>query len=223
MGTPVDHPGPGLKPPQFRLGTLFWAVGAVGVLITAMRAVGPLGASVLVLFSLAVMAHVAGNALGCQLRANADALRRKAAANQALPHVAHNGIRGRIRYAPATRLRDRTALGRTMPIITLIGAVAGGLGGGWLLATVNWQHATLGNITLGALSFGVLGGLWGFWASSFLEVFFDALVAAHRETGKPGAVGGMTGTLQASGDGLGDTHRHRRPLRGHGLASDGPR
>ena len=65
----------GLKKPKFTLKALFLASTFVAVLLVTFKVAGPIHAAVLILFALAILAHVAGNALGTQLRDSADEAR----------------------------------------------------------------------------------------------------------------------------------------------------
>jgi uncharacterized membrane protein YoaK (UPF0700 family) len=149
----------------------------LAVFFSAMRVAGPLGSVALILLAICVFAHVAGNALGTRLREHSDrsldpVLRAQARSRRPTAHE----------FAPQSQLSRRGSLGKSMIVITTIGVVIGAVAGGILLSRVNRQQATVSNITLGTLSFGVLGGLAGFWVSSFLQVFIGAWYDAHRDS-----------------------------------------
>lgn len=67
---PTDDRHRGLKPPQFGLATMFFAVTGLCGLLVAFRVIGPIGGTMMVLLLLVVLAHVAGNVLGRRLRAD---------------------------------------------------------------------------------------------------------------------------------------------------------
>jgi hypothetical protein len=173
---PCDEQRPVLHPPRFGLATIFWIVALAAVAVAAVRFTGPRMAATLILLLLAIGAHVAGNVLGTRLRSSGNivlgASDRRRGAARLEPH----------HFLPITRLGRRVRLGRGLFVLTALAAVAGAVGGGYLLALVNWQRATVGNISLACLSCGVLGGIWGFWVGSFTQVLFQALVQAHRES-----------------------------------------
>ena len=177
----TDDRRPGLKPPQFGLRMMFIVVSALCCLMVTVRAAGPLVGSALLLLLMAIFAHVAGNVLGCRLRANGDMLTSESGPGAPRP-CRRRTPPNPIDFAPLTQLGMRRAVGPSMRVLTVLGAITGAVGGGWFLVTVNWERATLVNISIGTVSFAVLGGLWGFGASSFLRVFCGALAQAHRES-----------------------------------------
>ena len=171
-----DQPKPhrGLRPPQFRLSTLLVCVGILCMGFAAMKLLSPLFAAVICLLMLAVFAHIAGNAIGTQLRSNGD-LDLK---NQDEEEVRHPPVE--LTYAPPTSLRSHTRLGLTTIIPTAILAIAGAVGGAWSIIQFS-DIPTILNIGLATLSAGVLGGLFGFWLSSLANIVLEAVVQAHRE------------------------------------------
>ena len=71
--TVSSQQGPGLRPPRFGLKTLMWAIALFAALLTAYANFGSHVMAGLCLLALTILAHVAGNALGTQLRASGDA------------------------------------------------------------------------------------------------------------------------------------------------------
>jgi hypothetical protein len=173
----LDDHRPGLKPPRFSLATLFVAIAILGVLFAAMNYLGTYATLLFILFTLAVAAHVAGNALGTQLRANGDRP----------PIVSDDSARRRrdpiatADFAPPSQLRQRSALGKPIFISTVVGSAAGAVLGGYGL-TMLMEHPTVITIALGVLASSVLGGIWTFGASSFLQVASSALRQAARDS-----------------------------------------
>lgn len=170
----------GLKPPQFGLTTLFWGLGLLAILLTIFRGAGPIAAFATGLLMLAIMAHVAGNALGGQLRSLGSHTIDSPSDTAIHFRQPRNSQLNPTEFAPPTRLRQQTKMGRIMTLLTGGGAIVAAVAGAKLLIETLGQSATASNIGFGTLSFGVLGGLWGFGASRFLQVFIDAWWQAHR-------------------------------------------
>ena len=83
-------------------------------------------------------------------------------------------------YAPATRLSLHQRLGRMTIAFTALGSIFGAIGGGTLLAVLNWENITIANLSLAIISCAILGAFLGFVMSSFLQVFLQAWSEAHR-------------------------------------------
>ena len=170
MESNLDDHRPGLKPPRFSLATLFFAIAMLGGLFAAMNYLGAYATLLFILFALTAAAHVAGNALGTQLRANGDR-----------PPIVSDDLANRRRgpiatadFAPPSQLHQRSALGKPILISTAMGSAAGAVLGGYGL-TMLMEHPTLITIALGVIASAVLGGIWTFGASSFLQVASSAL------------------------------------------------
>ena len=166
----------GLRPPTFRLSSLLAVMAIICTCLALLRLFDPIWAGMFMLFLLIIFAHVAGNALGTQLRDNA---RLSKPLDHGRPHTAQTN---ESLITPSTRLSLHTRLGLWTHIPTGIGALVGAFGGGWLLWRSMQGQASIGNTALGVVSCGVLGGLWGFWMSSFLSVLGSAIWHAHRES-----------------------------------------
>ena len=160
----------GLNAPRFGLKELFGFVALVAMGLVALQVLDPLVSAALILLGLCLFAHVAGNALGTRLRDGGPT------PPQSRPSPPLQSGH----YAPATRLGLHQRLGRAILICTALGAVVGAGGGGTALAMINWENVTLANMSLAAASSAVLGGLFGFWLGSFLQIAFQALAEAHK-------------------------------------------
>jgi hypothetical protein len=171
----------GLKPPQFRLRTLLIGVAILSALLALMTSTGPLAAFGLLLLTLSIVAHVAGNAIGTRLRENgsrpletedAPPESRRAKTQTPLPEAD---------FAPATRLSARHPLGWIVLVAVGLGSVLGGAVGGAFLAWLCWERITLGSVACGAAASAALGGFAGFLLASFarelLRAHFDAVGA----------------------------------------------
>jgi Flp pilus assembly protein TadB len=190
MSQMPDDRRAGLEPPQFRLSTLLYAVALLAVLCALVSYFGLHSALVLILFALAIAAHVAGNALGTQLRANGD---------KPLPGKDGKPTMQWIRrpptadeFAPATELGDRRSLGRPIVIATISGGVLTAVLGGILLLTILQRTPTLVALIGGTVACGALGAFWTFLAFGFVQVAWGAICQAtekvdpHRKTPNPG-------------------------------------
>jgi len=189
LQTPDDHRA-GLRPPQFKLSTMLWAVALLAVLCALVSYFGLHSALVLTLFALAVAAHVAGNALGTQLRANGD---RPLPLENGKPHrrpIRHSPTADE--FAPATELRDRRSLGLPIVIATISGGILTAALGGILLVAILERAPTWTATIAGTVACGTLGAIWTFVAFGFVQVAWSAVcqatgkVAPHRETPNSG-------------------------------------
>ena len=167
---------PALRPPQFKLATLFWVVTGCGLLFAAMAAAGPIGAFALLLLVLAIIAHVAGGAIGTQLREIGSTKDPQESLTLRSPHqrVAQH------EFAPETQLCRRTALSRTMIAFTIMGAVFVGILGSAALFWLTWGQVNLPTAIVAIGSSCVLGGLAGFMCSSFAQIAGGAWRQARR-------------------------------------------
>jgi hypothetical protein len=164
---------------------MFWLVSLVAFGLGVWQAVGPAMGLTLLLLTMIVGAHVAGNAIGSRLRASGT---RQAMSN---PHRAvadrqAADVRAARRalqphhYAPVTRLSQRTSLGWLPLVVAGWGAVFGALVGGLLLFRIYPDTATISTVSTGCFATGALGAIWAFWTFSLLKVFLGAWWQAHR-------------------------------------------
>jgi uncharacterized membrane protein len=179
---------PGLEPPKFSLRALMAAMAVAALAITMGKWLGPLGAGVAVIGALSIIAHVAGAAIGGRLRARDAATlpRDDAASDQEPPGSgpvwlqpvsAHASD-----FAPPTKLSHHTPLQRKPVLIcSFVAAALAAVAGAVFVAVATWQRVTVINVLFGAGSAAVLGGLFGFWASSLFQVVRSAWLHAHQE------------------------------------------
>ncbi len=176
MDSQLDDLRSPLPPPRFSLATMFWVIGMLAVLLGAMTYLGAYATLLLGLFAAAILAHVAGNALGTKLRDCGDkTLVRRT--EQATPLDLRPKADD---FAPTTELRDRHALGWPALIATLAGAITGGLLGGVAL-TLLMNQITVQAVVLAVIASAVLGAIWAFAAASFVQVSFSAAQQATAE------------------------------------------
>lgn len=157
---------------------MLWVVALLAVLSALVGYFGLHSALVLVLFALAVAAHVAGNALGTQLRANGD---------RPLQSENGNSVGRPIRraptadeFAPSTELRDRCSLGPPIVIATISGGFLTAAAGGLLMIVTLERAPTWTAIFAGTIACGTLGAIWTFVAFSFIQVATGAIWQATR-------------------------------------------
>jgi hypothetical protein len=176
VAVPSDYRRP-LRPPQFTLRTLIWLITLLAVLFSLVNVVHPLMMAGLVLLTLLIAAHVAGNAIGTRLREIGD--RPVTKEGQAIPRRRFYPQVDQRSFAPPTDLARRISLGLPILIVTAAGILAGGIAGGlwgYLAAgSGGWLH-----IAIGAVAFGFLGGFGSFAAFSFAQVLLGAWWQASR-------------------------------------------
>ena len=156
------------RPLQFGLRAMFAAVACLAVLFSVMGMIGPIWSTILVWFLLLALAHVIANCWGSRgWRTTAAEEAGKADGPPSL--LAKHGSRPAA-DAPPTLLRESTRLGWKMPVATVAGAIAAGALGTVFLAWLGIGRVGLAGIAVGGFSSAVVGGLFGFLASSFVEV-----------------------------------------------------
>ena len=169
---PARDEFPGLKPPQFRLRTLLLAITAVAAFLAAARWTPPVVWGVGAFLALSVAAHIAGNALGTQLR------RRNGAAFRG-GEIAVTSSANRPPPTPPSSLHHREALGRPVLWFAVFGGIAGAVGGcGWLWMRYGAQ-LDAGALAIAGAGFGGLGAFLMFLACSFLQTVAHAVHQAH--------------------------------------------
>lgn len=134
----------------------------------------------LILFVLAVLAHVAGNALGTRLRENGDTPLAEDGQTP-MQHVNLCRRTAKENFAPTTSLSRRRALGWTILIVTCTGIIVGAMLGGYLLTRISGE-LSMSSIGFAILFCGAMGGFVTFLTSSFLKVTFAAFLQSHRDS-----------------------------------------
>ncbi len=161
----------GLSPPQFSVASLLAGVTLVAFVLALSDVIGAYGTFWLVIFLVAVFAHIAGNALGHQLRANGHA-----------PGDSSTRPPGSVdvEYAPRTQLGDRSSIGHWVVAATFVGALGGAIGGGYWLTHSLGDQFTVSSLLVALVAFAVLGGIWSFLSVGFLYV----LIGAWRQSSR---------------------------------------
>jgi hypothetical protein len=180
----LTPPLPPLKSPQFSLRTLFLLTTLVGCICALANLVSPLVLGGILFLAASIAAHVAGNKLGVTLREHAS--KQRIHQQQERPMV--TGPLANAPAVPATRLRERKALGLVAGILTLAGGAAGlGLGVAGV-HVLNRSPSTADLIVVG-IAGAVLGALWTFALVGFLQVTsgaaWQALDASRESQGAP--------------------------------------
>src|SRR5262245_27301642 len=126
MNLPPSDRRAGLQPPRFGLGSLFFAVAVLGLMFAFIHYVGMYGSVIAIFFLLCVAAHVAGNAIGTRLREIGSAPVPGSTTESDFVSATRVSPAD---FAPATKLRERSSLGKPIVVVTALGIVAGGVGG----------------------------------------------------------------------------------------------
>ena len=175
--TNTKPPTGGLGPPRFGLRPMLGFVSLLCGCLAAFVAAGPLVGSGMLLALIIVATHVAGNAIGSQLRENAE--RQSHRGTDDAPDLMLSRPPNASDFAPQTRLSRRTPLGWFMRIVTIIGCIAGAVCGGMVLNLTSARPLSLTTLAFGCIAMGILGGLFTFWLFSLLQVFLLAWWQAH--------------------------------------------
>lgn len=177
----------GDRSPQFSLRALFAVVAVISGIFASAQLIGSVGAVVLAWFLLLAAAHVSANRWGSRVARQAK-IRAADVPAASSPQAPAHAVR-QSACTPTTRLGARVPLGRSMLVVAVLGAVAGGAAGGMLLSQVNLGNLALLGMLVGTLSSCVVGGFGGFLASTFINVGLRALAEALREPGAGGQPG----------------------------------
>lgn len=176
MPPPSDYRRP-LRPPQFTLRTLICLITLLAGLFSLVNVVPPIVIAGLLLLTLLIAAHVAGNVIGTRLREMGDQPvtkeGRKIPPRQWKPQV------DQASFAPPSDLARQVSLGLPILIVSSAGVLVGGISGGlWGYLTAESGGWT--NIVVGSIAFGFLGGFGSFAAFSFTQVILGAWRQASR-------------------------------------------
>lgn len=150
------------------LRTFSWVTVVVGVAVAAVGWFGIAGTLAVVVGVACVAAHVAGNAIGTNMR---DATDRDIAARPS------RTVHLPPQQAP-TLLERGESLGRLVPVSAGIGGIAGAAIGTTCLVVFvgsSWPGAAIGGV-----SSGVIGGIGGFLLASFIDVIRSAFREADE-------------------------------------------
>jgi hypothetical protein len=176
----LDDRRPGLGPPRFRLGTLLLVVTALCIVLASYSWLGPYGAMMVGLFVLAILAHIAGNWLGTQLREIGDrSTPDDEVANSTVTQLAKGSIQPQ-HFAPVTHLHARAPLTRGVLIAVVSAFIVGASGGALLVWLFTPTSRTWAMFVCGATAFGVLAAIWSFLVAAFVQSGWKALSQATK-------------------------------------------
>lgn len=163
---------------QVGLRTLHYGVLVGGILLAVAEAIGLMGTLGLALLCLLVVLHVLGNSLGTRLNRESS---RHAVFEEFDPALFPSLGDWRAEFDPAheNHLAKRTPCGWLVVGATCLGMIAGGVLGGLFFA----REPKLAGMIVGTVSSVILGGFFGFAASSFSKVVLVALHQAKAEAG----------------------------------------
>jgi hypothetical protein len=116
----------------------------------------------LIFVALLVAAHVAGNAIGSQLRDQSSRELSRRESRPALP------LRPIERDTP--RLCTSTTLGRAAFAMTIVGAIGGAIAGWLVFDLVDHGQLAGGDWAIGIASCAALGGFWSFLGAGFFQI-----------------------------------------------------
>lgn len=180
MSHPPDEPRQALSPPRFSLRGMLVVVSVLCVLFAAFAGVGAHLALGLLLIVLSIAAHLAGAALGNQLRDHGSRpLHSPDGTDDAGPRRRQPNATD---FAPQTNLGERKSLGWPLLIGSSVGGVFGLLLGGIWITIQFADRATPGVFAVGGLACGLLGAFAAFLAVSFCQVLLRAVRDAQKST-----------------------------------------
>lgn len=170
---------------RFSLRTLLIAVFCCALVLVVLRELtdrfGLVAAFVAVLAMLSVFAHLAGAALGSRYR---HAKRHEPVSDSETARTIHEQPMSASDsdFAPATELsRQQPLIRKPIYWAVGIGASVCAILASVILTLFMWDDLAIVNVVFGAVSAAVIGGLLGFWISSFLQVVRSALAEAEKD------------------------------------------
>jgi hypothetical protein len=166
--------------PQFSLKAMFGVVAAVGILLAAMSAIGPLWSVLLAWFLVMASAHVFANVWGSKHAGRHYPRHETSAAAIAL---------SRQSFAPSTSLRKQAYQGKLMLFSAGAGACIGACLGLFIFHELQRDVVGPGGLMVATFSSAVVGGFAGFLAISFASVALGAISEASHDTAHPSKVG----------------------------------
>lgn len=169
----ANDPEPDLRPPRFSLRSVGIVIALLGAAFYLMKWVSPIASAGLLLLSLSVFAHVAGNYIGTRLK-------QKRAPADSLPRPVEDPLTDDD-FAPRTQLGetsriDRIGYGVTL-VTTILGAIAGVIFGRYFAPHEFLKPAVF---AVAVASGAALGGIGGFTIFHFAWQLFQSWRQAMR-------------------------------------------
>ncbi|MBI85622.1 MAG: hypothetical protein CMJ81_20705 [Planctomycetaceae bacterium] len=171
--TEVQQSESEFHPLQYRLATLLKIVAVLCLLLSAVKAFGPFSAVAVLFLMFTLFAHVAGSTMGTRLRREGNRTAQQSPDRTIIDASKHVGV--------GNPLGQRASLGRGMILLTIFGIASGAILGGTLLAWTHSHQLTFSSLSLGICASGVIGGLSGFLAGSFLSVLTQLALQGEKE------------------------------------------
>jgi hypothetical protein len=162
--------------PQYSLRTLLVWIAVLCALFAVLAQLPTVWAVMAVWFLILIAGHVVGNALGTRLRDGGTLGETAGADEKPTDLPPPDPARDRLPRPRATRLQERTPLGRLMFTIAAVGACLGGSLGGNAAAFATGDSMTMAGLAVATVSSAVIGGLFGFLAASFLSVMTTTIL-----------------------------------------------
>ena len=169
--------------PLFRFGLkqLLWTTALASIFLACIVSADGITATVILLASLVIVAHLFGTSLGSRLRARSDE-RYSWRGETSAPNIEEVPEECGLAELTIVRSASRSPWhGRgSTPLpwlrrLIVTGAVAGGVGGAILLSLTIGHRTSFSGVLLGSLSLGVLGGWFSFLGGSFYGIFRHGL------------------------------------------------
>ena len=168
---------PRRSPWQFGLRGMALGFAGAGLLFVVMRELGTVWSMAMLWFLVLVAGHVFANAWGSAVP---KSLRRTSGDCEDDSRPARHLARSTPAPQWTPTLRQHVSHGRLDYYLCGLAALAGTGAGGTLLAHQYWDRLSNAALALGAVSFGVMAGLFGFLLGTFFRVVMQAWRDARR-------------------------------------------
>ena len=168
-----ELPRMALQPPQFKLRTLLLAMAAICGLLTVMVAIGMAWALGLLMLVLLVGAHVAGNAIGTQLRDGTDqspGTTATAVDPFSVLSTAQISAATEWKSIKTSRMQEKLPISWMFLLLAAAGAIAGGIFGGLLVFSLYGEQLSWVSASIAIIALGIIGGIATFVIGTFIDM-----------------------------------------------------